>query len=162
MRAMRTNWPRQARGAPLSSASALTGCAVVLVLALSLATTMWSPVVGAGTRHRAAARPDRHQGAGPDESPGPASQYDCTFNLATDAFTGADGSAAAIGWAGNHQGVVTCLGGTFLVQDGLLPRLRIRTLPGRSDLLGGCRRLPAGTDHVLSPSGSARDDHRVC
>ena len=120
MRAMRTNWPRQARGAPLSSASALTGCAVVLVLALSLATTMWSPVAGAGTRHRAAARPDRHQGAGPDESPGPASQYDCTFNLATDAFTGADGSAAAIGWAGNHQGVVTCLGGTFLVQDGLL------------------------------------------
>jgi hypothetical protein len=45
--------------------------------------------------------------------------YDCNFNLDTDAFTGADGTASAIGWEGNAQGVVTCLGGTFLVQDGI-------------------------------------------
>ncbi len=51
---------------------------------------------------------------------GPAKQYDCTFNLVTDAFTGAFGTASAIGWEGNHQGVVTCLGGTFFVQNGIL------------------------------------------
>ena len=50
---------------------------------------------------------------------GPAPAYDCNFNLATDAFTGADATASAIGWEGNHQGVVTCLGGTFVVQNGL-------------------------------------------
>jgi len=50
---------------------------------------------------------------------GPARQYDCTYNMSTDAFTGADGTASAIGWEGNYQGVVTCLGGTFYVQDDL-------------------------------------------
>ena len=122
MRAIRGNWPRQAGRARLSDGSAFTGCAVALALvfalALSLVMTMWSPIAGAGARHRSAARPGRYGGAG--ASPGPGSQYDCTFNLVTDAFTGADGSASAIGWAGNHQGVVTCLGGTFLVQDGLV------------------------------------------
>ncbi len=42
----------------------------------------------------------------------------CEFNVNTDAFTGADGTASAIGWVGDHNSVVTCLGGTFLVQDG--------------------------------------------
>jgi hypothetical protein len=50
---------------------------------------------------------------------GPAAAYDCRLNLDTDAFTGADGTASEIGWEGNHQGVVTCLGGTFFVQDGM-------------------------------------------
>jgi hypothetical protein len=50
---------------------------------------------------------------------GPAPKYDCAFNVNTDAYTGADGTASEIGWAGNHQGVVTCLGGTFFVQDGI-------------------------------------------
>jgi hypothetical protein len=45
--------------------------------------------------------------------------YACNFNLDTDAFTGAFGTASAIGWERNHQGVVTCLGGTFLVQNGI-------------------------------------------
>ena len=53
----------------------------------------------------------------PSTSGGPAAKYDCSFNVTTDAFTGAYGTASAIGWEGNHQGVVTCLGGTFLVQD---------------------------------------------
>jgi hypothetical protein len=53
------------------------------------------------------------------DGPGPAKAYDCAFNLNTDAFTGAYGTASAIGWEGNQQGVVTCLGGTFLVQDGI-------------------------------------------
>jgi hypothetical protein len=48
---------------------------------------------------------------------GPAPAYDCNLNLQTDAFTGAFATASAIGWAGNHQGVVTCLGGTFFVQN---------------------------------------------
>ncbi len=50
---------------------------------------------------------------------GPASGYDCTFNVATQALTGAYGTASEIGWQGNAQGVVTCLGGTFFVQDGI-------------------------------------------
>jgi hypothetical protein len=50
---------------------------------------------------------------------GPAPGYDCTLNLNTDAYTGADGTASAIGWEGNHEGVVTCLGGTFFVQNGI-------------------------------------------
>ena len=53
---------------------------------------------------------------------GPAKKYDCAFNVATSAFTGAFGTASAIGWEGNDQGVVTCLGGTFYVQDGIADR----------------------------------------
>ena len=49
---------------------------------------------------------------------GPASRYNCAFNVNTDAFTGAFATASAIGWEANQQGVVTCLGGTFLIQDG--------------------------------------------
>ena len=45
--------------------------------------------------------------------------YTCTFNVSTDAITGAYGTASAIGWAGNAQGVTTCLGGAFYVQDGI-------------------------------------------
>ena len=50
---------------------------------------------------------------------GPTSAYGCTFNVGTSAWTGADGTASAIGWEGNHEGVVTCLGGTFHVQNGI-------------------------------------------
>ena len=42
-------------------------------------------------------------------------QPTCAYNSATEAITGALGSASAIGWAGNGQGVVTCLGGAFYV-----------------------------------------------
>ena len=51
---------------------------------------------------------------------GPASKYDCALSIrpAADAFTGADGSGSEIGWEGNQQGVVTCLGGVFFIQDG--------------------------------------------
>ena len=45
--------------------------------------------------------------------------YTCTFNVSTDSITGAYGTASAIGWAGNAQGVTTCLGGAFYVQDGI-------------------------------------------
>jgi hypothetical protein len=44
---------------------------------------------------------------------------DCAFDLANDAFTGAGGTASAIGWAGNSHGVVTCLGGRFYVQGAI-------------------------------------------
>ena len=49
---------------------------------------------------------------------GPQAAYRCSFNVNTDAFTGADGTASAIGWLGDHNSVITCLGGTFVVQDG--------------------------------------------
>ena len=50
---------------------------------------------------------------------GPAKAYDCRYNVETEAFTGAAGTASAIGWEGNRDGVVTCLGGTFFVEDGI-------------------------------------------
>ena len=57
--------------------------------------------------------------ASPPVAGGPAPAYRCAFNGTTDAYTGAHASASAIGWAGNRQGVVTCLGGTFVLQDGI-------------------------------------------
>ena len=59
--------------------------------------------------------------------PGPAIKYDCALTVrpAADAFTGADGTASEIGWEGNQQGVVTCLGGVFFIQDRHLPELRL-------------------------------------
>jgi len=115
--------PRQAWGAWLGT---LSGRAVASVaVALCLAMTMWSPT-GAATRP-AQLRPPQRGGATQSGRPGPvaadgtgpSSQYDCAFNLATDAFTGANGTASEIGWEGNRQGVVTCLGGAFVVQDRL-------------------------------------------
>ncbi len=49
----------------------------------------------------------------------PSSTYACHQNNSIDAIEGADATASAIGWAGNYQGVVTCLGGSFFIQDGL-------------------------------------------
>jgi hypothetical protein len=58
---------------------------------------------------------------------GPASKYDCNLTIrpADAAYTGADGTASEIGWEGNHQGVVTCLGGVFYIQDVLDKNLAI-------------------------------------
>jgi hypothetical protein len=47
---------------------------------------------------------------------GTSAKYKCSFNVNTDAFTGAYGTASAIGWEGNASGVTTCLGGSFVVQ----------------------------------------------
>jgi hypothetical protein len=56
--------------------------------------------------------------ATPVPAAGPQPAYRCAFNVDTDAFTGADGTASAIGWLGDHDSVITCLGGTFVIQDG--------------------------------------------
>ncbi len=45
--------------------------------------------------------------------------FACTLDPSIDAVAGAYGTASAIGWAGNSQGVTTCLGGSFYVQDGI-------------------------------------------
>jgi hypothetical protein len=58
--------------------------------------------------------------AGPTTTvPNLAVKPSCAYNPETEAITGALGSASAIGWAGNGQGVVTCLGGTFYVGNGI-------------------------------------------
>jgi hypothetical protein len=54
----------------------------------------------------------------PTATAGPASAYRCEYNVNTEAFTGANGTASAIGWLGDHNSIITCLGGTFVVQDG--------------------------------------------
>ena len=51
--------------------------------------------------------------------PGPRDAYACRYNVVSDAYDGAFATASAIGWEGNHRGVVTCLGGSFYVQDGI-------------------------------------------
>src|SRR5580658_2760426 len=58
----------------------------------------------------------------PTPGSGPASKYDCALTVrpADADFAGADGTASEIGWEGNQQGVVTCLGGVFYIQDVLL------------------------------------------
>ncbi len=43
-------------------------------------------------------------------------RFTCAYDGVIDAISGAYGSASAIGWPGNSQGVVTCLGGRFFVQ----------------------------------------------
>ncbi len=112
--------PRQAWGAW----GTLSGRALSIVgVALCLAMTMWSPT-GAATRPpqpRPLQRGAATQSGRPDpvaaDGAGPSSRYDCAFNLTTDSFTGAYGTASEIGWEGNRQGVVTCLGGMFVVQE---------------------------------------------
>ena len=74
------------------------------------------PVRARRARHAGAGRRQSHPGT--HGSAGPAPAYRCTFNVNTDAFTGAHGTASAIGWLGDHNSVITCLGGTFVVQDG--------------------------------------------
>jgi hypothetical protein len=73
--------------------------------------------LGAGSNGIAGAAPATTSGTGAT-APGPRPQFRCSFNVNTDAFTGAYGTASAIGWAGDHNSVITCLGGTFVVQDG--------------------------------------------
>ena len=95
---------------------------------------------------------------------GPAPAYRCDFNLTTDAFTGAGGTASAIGWEGDFTSVITCLGGTFLVQDGphgLLPRRGIRDLRREPDHVGRRRRLAPRPGDDVPPRRGARRHHRV-
>ncbi|HWS46152.1 MAG TPA: hypothetical protein VN636_09855, partial [Acidimicrobiia bacterium] len=64
--------------------------------------------------------PPTSQPAGPTTTvPNIPVKATCALNIPTDAITGALGSASAIGWAGNGEGVVTCLGGMFYVQNGI-------------------------------------------
>jgi hypothetical protein len=49
-------------------------------------------------------------------APRPAVDFACDPSAVNQAVTGAYGTASAIGWAGNGQAVVTCLGGWFYAQ----------------------------------------------
>jgi hypothetical protein len=106
-----------------SSTGAVIAVATIAVATIAVATIAVATVTVVGP---AWAAPKAAKNPGSGGSPvavmaggGPAAAYDCTYNFNTDAWTGADGTASEIGWAGNDQGVVTCLGGTFYVQDGI-------------------------------------------
>ena len=92
-----------------ATARPVTWSLLVLVTSLAVGTPTLTldPPAGASASAVTSATP-----------PGPGPAYRCSFNVNTDAFTGADGTASAIGWLADHNSVVTCLGGTFLVQDG--------------------------------------------
>ena len=70
---------------------------------------------GVSASPRRSERHTAHAAAG--DRGGPSAQFACHYNETTEAYTGADGTASAIGWEGNFEGVVTCLGGSFYVQD---------------------------------------------
>jgi hypothetical protein len=90
-----------------------------LVVGVGLTVALLTAWGGAGPARPGVAAPVPST-ANPPEVPGPRAAYQCAYNQSTDAFTGAHGTASAIGWEGNNQGVVTCLGGTFVVQYGVL------------------------------------------
>ena len=120
MRAMGTDRPPGARTSGPGSLAGRTVGGVAVVLTVSLAVSMWSPMAASLSLQGRPTGGSGHHGAVAVTGAGPDSRYDCAFNLTTDAFTGVDGTASEIGWEGNHQGVVTCLGGTFVTQDGAL------------------------------------------
>ena len=90
------------------------GAAVALVVAVGL-------LAGLAPELPAMAAPQADSSS-PTSGSGPASKYDCALSVrpADADFTGVDGTASEIGWEGNHQGVVTCLGGVFYIQNTLL------------------------------------------
>ncbi len=88
----------------------------VLLLACCPAGAGAAPTTGAPTS--TSGTPTSGTGRAGTGTGGPQHAYRCTFNVNTDAFTGADGTASAIGWLGDYNSVITCLGGTFVVQDG--------------------------------------------
>ena len=86
------------------------GVAALALIALLL------PAIAVTPAGQAAAAPAKTSAT--NGTAGPRPQFRCAFNVSTDAFTGADGTASAIGWLGDHNSVITCLGGTFVVQNG--------------------------------------------
>lgn len=93
---------------------------VALAFATALATCLLAPIVvpvaGAAP---SPSPPHSPVTANAVQAQAPPMASTCALNLVTDAVTGADASASAIGWAGNGQGVTTCPGGSFYVQDGI-------------------------------------------
>lgn len=79
------------------------------VVVVAIAVVLVSPVAAGA---RSATSPSTLSGSG-------ILRFMCAPDLTIDAIHGAYGSASAIGWAGNAQGVVTCLGGSFYVQEGI-------------------------------------------
>lgn len=63
-----------------------------------------------------AAQPVAGAGASASGTSGSTFHHGCAYNNINQAITGAYGTASDIGWAGNSQAVVTCLGGWFYVQ----------------------------------------------
>ncbi len=92
--------------------------AVACCSVLSLAAQATNGTAGAASAASAATAATAATAGTGTTGPGPRPQFRCDFNVNTDAFTGAYGTASAIGWAGDHNSVITCLGGTFVVQDG--------------------------------------------
>ena len=101
--------PQSRRGIASSVPSALLVVVALLVVG--------SPVLSLDPQAGASAGAGANRPA-PAAAPGPGPAYRCSYNANTDAFTGADGTASAIGWLADRYSVVTCLGGTFLVQEG--------------------------------------------
>ena len=78
-----------------------------LVVLVAVSTT--GAEARAAVRSRRAAAPARTPAGQP---------YPCTPHSG-ESITGPFGDASAIGWSGNGEGVVACLGGSFYVQDGI-------------------------------------------
>ena len=93
-------------GARKATAGCRYGLAAT-VTSLVVAVLVGSPsVIGASPRDRA------------PEALAPGKPYQCAPGSA-ESIHGKFGDASAIGWQGNNQAVVACLGGSFYVQDGV-------------------------------------------
>lgn len=86
-----------------------------VLLASALLASLLSASASVASTPPSTATPPNAQSTG---TGGPTALFRCTYNVSTDAFAGVDATASAIGWLGDHNSVVTCLGGNFLVQDG--------------------------------------------
>jgi hypothetical protein len=96
-----------------------TGAATLTaILAMSLASCSTSTGPGSGQSTKASSS-TTSTSAARTSSGATLTGSTCALNPATSAITGPLGSASEIGWAGNDEGVVTCLGGSFYVQDGI-------------------------------------------
>lgn len=93
---------------------------VAATVVAALATYLLAPMAVPSSAVAASPAPPRSTvEVGAVQPAAPTTASPCALNLVTDAVTGTDASASAIGWAGNSAGVTTCLGGSFYVQDGI-------------------------------------------
>lgn len=94
--------------------------ALVLVAVVSLLGPPTTAVAASAATSSRPAIGNRVAARGATDAPagGTANRFACRRNAAGN-ITGAYGTAAAMGWEGNFEGVVACLGGSFLVQDGI-------------------------------------------
>ena len=125
------------------------------------ASAQWHP--RRAHRRRRAGRHASHHAINRHRRPG--APIPMQFNVDTTPSPAPTATASAIGWRATTTASITCLGGTFLVQDGpggLLQAIRLRDLRRPAHHVGRRRRLPPRTGHHIHHERRRhRRHHRV-